>query len=88
MVHAQLDENNICIGYGDLKDVESLPNLVYLPEGWDEDFLWRKYENGAWSADKFPPAPPVPGPDLLAEINQLKSQNADMIFAMVSNDMM
>jgi hypothetical protein len=88
MIHAELDTDNVCIGHGNLTNIESAPNLVYLPNGWNEDFLWRKYENGAWSADKFPPAPPVPGPDLPAEIDNLKSTQADILFAMVTNNLM
>lgn len=55
MIHATLNESNICIGYGDLSTQVSSEFLVYLPEGWNEDFLWRKWDGGQWSADKFEP---------------------------------
>lgn len=76
MVHAQLDANNVCTGYGDLTNIETAPNLVYLPDGWDEDLLWRKYEGGAWSAEKFEPSPPPYQKPVSEEIAELKAENA------------
>lgn len=67
MIHANLNDDNVCIGYASLKTIESNENLVYLPDGWDEDFLWRKYENGEWSAEKFEPEY-TPQPDRIAEL--------------------
>lgn len=78
MIHAQLDVNNICSGYGDLKRIESHPFLVYLPDGWNEDLLWRKYVDGQWSAEKYPPSQPEPGVSLEEQINTLKQRDSQM----------
>lgn len=80
MIHAQLDENGVCIGFSNLTKYETNSNLVYLPEGWNEDFLWRKYD-GQWSEEKF--LPPEPAPQLTLEqlqtqINQLIAIVGDM----------
>lgn len=80
MIHAQLDSNNICTGYGNLTNIESVPTLVYLPDGWDEDLLWRKYENGVWSTDKFAPAI-IPPPSISLE-NRVKAAE-DAIVALM-----
>ncbi|KIL35872.1 hypothetical protein SD71_10805 [Cohnella kolymensis] len=87
MIHAQLDEHLICTGCSNLKQIESHPLLVYLPDGWNEDLLWRKWD-GQWSVEKYAPPEPVPGPDLPAEITQLKATQADILLAMVMNDLM
>ena len=78
--HATINDEGICIGYGYLAAIETSPNLVYLPDGWDEDLLWRKWENGAWSVEKFEPVAPDPGPSIEDEVASLKSRQ-DLIQA-------
>lgn len=57
--YAQLNESNICIGISILKDEVNLPNMIEIPSA-DEDYRWRKYENGEWSEEKFLPSDPEP----------------------------
>lgn len=52
--YAQLDENNICIGISMLKEEVNQPNMVKIPE-YNDDYLYRKYENGFWSVEKIKP---------------------------------
>lgn len=52
--YAQLNENNICIGISSLKGEVQAPNMVRIQE-YNEDYIWRKYENEQWSVDKFMP---------------------------------
>lgn len=53
-----------------------------------DDFMWRKYVNGQWSTEKFLPPEPPPAPDLKEDIKQLKSRQADILMAMVMNNLM
>jgi hypothetical protein len=53
-IYAQLNENNICIGISQLIFKEEKPNLIEL-ETVDQDKMYRKFENGRWSSEKFEP---------------------------------
>jgi len=53
-IYAQLNENNICIGLSILKDEVSQSSMIEIQE-INEDLLWRKYENGVWSQEKYLP---------------------------------
>ena len=57
--YAQLNENNICIGISQLTGEVIQSNMVEIPS-FDNDKLWRKYENGAWSSEKFEPQSTAP----------------------------
>lgn len=52
--YAQLDENNICIGISQLSGQVEASNMVPI-DNLDIDKIWRKYENGQWSAEKYEP---------------------------------
>ena len=52
--YAQLNENNVCIGISSLSGEVNAPNMIQIPE-YSEDYLYRKYENGQWSEEKFIP---------------------------------
>lgn len=58
--YAQLNDENICIGISQLTGEVEVENMVQI-EDFNEDYLWRKYENGQWSEEKF--YPPVPEPE-------------------------
>ncbi|MCQ4363129.1 hypothetical protein KQR54_18695 [Mycobacterium gordonae] len=81
-IHAQLDDEGLCIGYGNLSGIETNPLLVYLSNGWDPDLLWRKYENGEWSAEKFEPEIPEPGPSLEDQLNDQNQRLSDVELAL------
>ena len=57
--YAQLNENNICIGISQLSGEVIQSNMVEIPS-FDNDKLWRKYENKAWSSEKFEPQSTAP----------------------------
>ena len=68
--YATIDDSNICIGVSQLNAEVSDSNLIEI-EKYDEDYMWRKYENGVWSEEKFLPTEPIQPPD---EIEVLKKQ--------------
>ena len=57
--YAQLDENNICIGISQLSGQVEASNMVPI-DNLDIDKIWRKYENGQWSAEKYEPQTTAP----------------------------
>lgn len=59
MFYAQLNENNICIGVSMLSGEVDAPNMVRI-DNLDTDYLWRKYENGQWSTEKYEPQTTAP----------------------------
>ncbi len=67
--YAQLNENNICIGISQLSGEVIQPNMIEI-QSLDNDKLWRKYENKAWSAEKFEPQSTAP----ITEFEQLKAE--------------
>lgn len=85
--YAQINQYGVCIGISSLSSDVDSPELVSIAD-YSDYFLWRKYENGVWSVEKFEPPAPVPQPDAQTQIAELKSQNADIIFALVSNNLM
>ena len=67
--YAQLSENNICIGISQLSGEVIKSDMVEI-QSFDNDKLWRKYENGAWSAEKFEPQSTAP----ISEFEALKAE--------------
>lgn len=67
-IYAELNENNICIGLKVLSGRIDEDRSIQV-EFFDQNLLWRKYENGQWSAEKFEPQSTAP----LTEFEQLKS---------------
>ena len=57
--YAQLNENNICIGISQLSGDVIQSNMIEI-QSFDNDKLWRKYENEAWSVEKFEPQSTAP----------------------------
>lgn len=48
------------------------------------DYLWRKYENGKWSEEKYPPPEPTPEPSIGLE-ERLKNAEETILFLMDMN---
>jgi len=67
--YAQLDENNICIGISQLSGQVEASNMVPI-DNLDIDKIWRKYENGQWSVEKYEPQTTAP----LTEFEQMQQQ--------------
>lgn len=53
-LYAILDNNNICIGLSQLNGELIQENMVELIH-FDSEYMWKKYENGMWSIDKYKP---------------------------------
>ena len=52
--YAQVNENNICIGVSALNGAVTSSNMIEL-DGYDENFLGKKFENNTWSEERFLP---------------------------------
>jgi hypothetical protein len=74
--YAQLNENNICIGVSRLSGPAEAPNMIQI-DTLDTDKIWRKYENGAWSTEKFEPQSTA----LLTEFQQLRADVDQLIIS-------
>ncbi|HBC94312.1 MAG TPA: hypothetical protein DCZ10_15795 [Pelotomaculum sp.] len=76
MIYAQLNENNICIGVSQLSGTVEAPNMIQI-DTIDTDKIWRKYENGQWSAEKYEPQSTAP----LTEFEQLRADVDQLIIS-------
>ncbi|WP_031517465.1 hypothetical protein [Desulfofalx alkaliphila] len=52
--YAQLNKDNICIGVSTLSGKVDFPHMIPIDNS-DGDYIWRKYEKGQWSEEKFKP---------------------------------
>jgi uncharacterized protein YlxW (UPF0749 family) len=68
--YGQLNKNKICIGISQLSGEVTDENMIEL-NNFSQDFLWRKYENGNWSAEKYEPQSTAP----LTEFEKLQAEN-------------
>ena len=74
--YASIDDSNICIGVSQLNAEVSDSNLIEI-EKCDEDYIWRKYENGVWSTEKYlPPAPIQPPVNPIDMLGMVTTQNS------------
>lgn len=78
-IYAQLDENNICTGVSQLSGPVDAPNMIPI-DRMDIDYIWRKYENGAWSEDKYEPSTTAP----LTEFEETKRRLDDVELAIAA----
>lgn len=77
--YAQLNENNICIGVSQLSGEVDAPNMVRIPS-FDPDYIWRKYEDGQWTEEKFEPETTAP----VTEFEETKQRVSDLEMAMAA----
>lgn len=77
--YAQLNEHSICIGVSQLSGVVEADNMIPITI-MDTDYLWRKYENGQWSAEKFEPVSTAP----IDDFEETKQRVADLEMAMAA----
>lgn len=78
-IYAQLNENNICIGVSQLSGEVSAPDMVEIPN-LDTNYIWRKYDNGVWSTEKYEPQTTAP----ITEFEETKQRVADLEMAMAA----
>ena len=69
--YAQLNDENICIGVSALKEEIVGADMVEI-ESLDYDCLWRKYENGEWSEEKYEPEPVEPEETIEEKLNRME----------------
>ncbi|MBU5486457.1 hypothetical protein KQI86_19330 [Clostridium sp. MSJ-11] len=74
MIYAQLNENNVCIGISQLSGKIEDSKVVEIATADFEYYIWRKYENGEWSTEKFEPETTSP----LTEFEKLKKKNEEL----------
>jgi len=75
MIHlAELNQNNICIGVKTTKSYINDGKHVEIPEPNFDYYVWRKYENGQWSTEKYEPETTAP----LSEFEEAKQRIADL----------
>jgi len=74
--YAQLNEQKICIGISSLAGDTESPDMIPVPN-YSDDYMWRKFENGEWSTEKFPPPEPVNQKPLSEEVEDLKKADLD-----------
>lgn len=56
MIHlAELNENGICISVKTTKNMIDDGRHVEIETPDFDYYVWRKYENGQWSQEKYPP---------------------------------
>lgn len=79
-IYAQLDDNNICIGISRLSGEVDAPHLVPI-DAFSEDYLWRKYENGQWSAEKYEPQTTAPLTDY--ELTKQRLDDVELAIAAI-----
>jgi len=75
MIHlAELNKNNICIGVKTVLHMIDDGKHVEIPEPNFDYYVWRKYENGQWSTEKYEPETTAP----LSEFEEAKQRIADL----------
>ncbi len=72
-IYAQLNENQICIGISQLSGKANVDNMIEI-ESFDDSYIWRKYENGEWSAERYEPVSTAP----IDEFEALKIKSAEL----------
>lgn len=75
--YAQLNENGICVGVSRLSGEVNTTNMIQIPTA-DPDYIWRKFENGQWSVEKFEPETTAP----VTEFEETKQRVSDLEMAM------
>ena len=75
MIHlAELNQSNICIGVKTTKSYINDGKHVEIPEPNFDYYVWRKYENGQWSTEKYEPETTAS----LSEFEEAKQRIADL----------
>lgn len=54
-VYATLDDSSICDGISILSGEVIQDNMISIENDNLEYYIWRKYENGQWSEEKYEP---------------------------------
>lgn len=77
--YAQLNKNNICVAVSCLSGQVNSPDMIPI-DSFNADFIWRKYENGQWSQEKYEPQTTAP----LTDYEQTKQRLDDLELAVAT----
>ena len=61
--YAKITSEGLCVGVSQLAAKITAEDMIEI-DAYDEDYLWRKYENGKWSEEKYKPIPSMEEPEL------------------------
>lgn len=73
--YAILNSQNICIGISQLNNNINQPNMVEISE-LSQNYIYKKYENGQWSSEKFEPIPVEPPLSPMDMLGMVTTQNS------------
>ena len=73
--YAIIDSDNLCVGISQLSEEVNQTDMIEIPT-YNEDYIFRKYENGQWSAEKFEPAPVEPPLSPIDMLGMVTTQNS------------
>ncbi len=59
VILAELNNNNVCVGVKIVKAIINDGKHIEIPVFDSDYYLWRKYENGQWSEEKYLPPLPI-----------------------------
>lgn len=79
VVYAKLNENKVITGLSQLTSKIQKADMVEIPD-YSEDYMYRKYENGSFSSEKYLPAEPQPE---LAQMDILNDYIIDMDYRLL-----
>ena len=74
--YAIIDSDNLCVGISQLSEEVNQTDMIEIPT-YNKDYIFRKYENGQWSTEKYlPPAPIEPPVNPIDMIGMVTTQNS------------
>lgn len=68
--YAQMNENNICTGISQLNGEVIQEDMIEI-ESADSSYMWKKFDLGVWSTEKFEPISTAP----ISEFEVLKEES-------------
>lgn len=75
VVYAMLNLDNLCIGISKLSGKVNQTDMIEIPT-YNEDYIFRKYEKGQWSNEKYPPTPTEPQENPFDMLGSVTIQNS------------
>ena len=73
--YAIIDSDNLCVGISQLSEEVNQTDMIEIPT-YNDDYIFRKYENGQWSAEKFEPTPSEPPLSPMDMLGMVTTQNS------------
>lgn len=73
--YAIIDSDNLCVGISQLSEEVNQTDMIEIPT-YNKDYIFRKYENGQWSSEKFEPIPVEPPLSPIDMLGTATTQNS------------